>query len=112
MLPLGAMPMVPVQAGPRSDRISPNKLEPTTTSNQSGCRTKFAVRMSMWNLSQRTSGNDFATASTRSSQYGMVMEMPFDFVAEAPAFGDQVQRHFHHPAGLGRGGRGGRENPF
>jgi hypothetical protein len=47
MLPDGAMPMVPVQAGPRSDRMSPNKLEPTTTSNQSGCSTKFAVRMSM-----------------------------------------------------------------
>src|SRR5664279_4949303 len=36
MLPDGAMPMVPVQAGPRSDRMSPNRLEPTTTSNQSG----------------------------------------------------------------------------
>ncbi len=36
MLPDGAMPMVPVQAGPRSDRMSPNRLEATTTSNQSG----------------------------------------------------------------------------
>ena len=37
MFPLGAMPMVPVQAGPRSERMSPNRLEATTTSNQSGC---------------------------------------------------------------------------
>jgi hypothetical protein len=52
----GAMPMVPVQAGPRSERMSPNRFEPTTTSNQSGCSTKFAVRMSMWYLSHFTSG--------------------------------------------------------
>src|SRR5882724_4442659 len=56
MLPDGAMPMVPVQAGPRSERISPNRFEPTTTSNQSGCSTKFAVRMSMWYLSHFTLG--------------------------------------------------------
>ena len=56
MLPEGAMPMVPVQAGPRSDRMSPNRLEPTTTSNQSGCSTKFAVRISMWYLSHFTFG--------------------------------------------------------
>ncbi|CFW34110.1 Uncharacterised protein [Bordetella pertussis] len=52
----GAMPMVPVQAGPRSERMSPNRLDATTTSNQSGCCTKCAHRMSMWYLSQRTSG--------------------------------------------------------
>jgi hypothetical protein len=34
MLPEGAMPMVPVQAGPRSDRMSPNRLEATTTSKR------------------------------------------------------------------------------
>ena len=51
MLADGAMPIVPVQAGPRSDRMSPNRLEATTTSNQCGLRTKCAVRMSMWNLS-------------------------------------------------------------
>ncbi|CFO83509.1 Uncharacterised protein [Bordetella pertussis] len=50
------MPMVPVQAGPRSERMSPNRLDATTTSNQSGCCTKCAHRMSMWYLSQRTSG--------------------------------------------------------
>src|SRR5258707_9143942 len=26
----GAMPMVPAQAGPRSERMSPNRFEPTT----------------------------------------------------------------------------------
>ena len=45
------MPMDPATAGPRSDRMSPNRLEPTTTSNQSGCCTKCAHRMSMWNWS-------------------------------------------------------------
>ena len=43
----GAIAMVPVQAGPRSERISPNRFEPTTTSKCSGMRTKFAVRMSI-----------------------------------------------------------------
>jgi len=28
--------------------MSPKRFEPTTTSNQSGCCTKWAVRMSMW----------------------------------------------------------------
>ncbi len=56
MLADGAMPIEPTQAGPRSDRMSPNRLEPTTTSNQSGCRTKCAVRMSMWYWSVLTSG--------------------------------------------------------
>src|SRR2546426_8292553 len=44
MLPEGAMAIVPVQAGPRSERMSPKRLEATTTSNQSGCCTKCAVR--------------------------------------------------------------------
>ena len=30
------MPMEPTTAGPRSERMSPKRLEPTTTSNQSG----------------------------------------------------------------------------
>ena len=34
MLPDGAMPMVPVQAGPRSERMSPKRLEATTTSKR------------------------------------------------------------------------------
>ena len=36
MLPPGAMAIVPVVAGPRSERMSPNRLEPTITSNQCG----------------------------------------------------------------------------
>ena len=52
----GAMPIVPVQAGPRSERMSPNRFEHTTTSNQSGCWTKCAVRMSMWYWSVLMSG--------------------------------------------------------
>ena len=36
ILPDGATPIVPVQAGPRSDRMSPNRFDATTTSNQSG----------------------------------------------------------------------------
>jgi hypothetical protein len=56
MLAEGAMPMLPATAGPRSERMSPNRLEPTTTSNQSGCCTKWAQSMSMWNWSVCTSG--------------------------------------------------------
>jgi hypothetical protein len=78
--------MVPVAAGPRSERISPKRLEPTTTSNQSGCSTKFAHRMSMWYWSTRTPGYCAAIAFTRSSQYGIVIVMPFDLVAEVKCF--------------------------
>jgi len=46
MLPPGAIPIDPAIAGPRSDRMSPKRLLPTTTSNQSGCWTKWAVRIS------------------------------------------------------------------
>ena len=56
MLADGAMPIDPATAGPRSLRISPNRFDPTTTSNQSGCCTKCAHRMSMWNWSVRISG--------------------------------------------------------
>ena len=45
-LPPGAIPIDPAIAGPRSDRMSPKRLLPTTTSNQSGCWTKWPVRMS------------------------------------------------------------------
>ena len=44
----GASPIDPTRAGPRSERMSPNRFDPTTTSNQSGCCTKWAHRMSMW----------------------------------------------------------------
>src|ERR1700748_2986069 len=82
----GAMPMVPVHAGPRSERMSPKRFEPTTTSNQSGCCTKCAVRMSMWYCDVFTSGYRAEAALKRSSQYGMVIEMPLDLVAEVTCF--------------------------
>src|SRR3954462_6249339 len=82
----GAMPMVPVHAGPRSERMSPKRFEPTTTSNQSGCCTKCAVRMSMWYCDVLMPGYSFEIAAKRSSQYGMVIEMPFDLVADVTCF--------------------------
>src|SRR5690625_5374254 len=48
----GATPMVPVQAGPKSERMSPKRLEATTTSKNSGCKTKRATMISIWCLSQ------------------------------------------------------------
>ena len=51
----GARPMVPVVAGPRSPRMSPNRLVAATTSKRPGC-TKRAVRMSMCCLSSVISG--------------------------------------------------------
>ncbi len=86
MLPEGATPIDPVSAGPRSDRMSPNRLEPTTTSNQSGLRTKCAVRMSMWYWSALMFGYFLRIASKRSSQNGMVWMMPFDLVADVTCF--------------------------
>src|SRR5262249_31987035 len=86
MLADGAMPMVPVHAGPRSERMSPKRFEPTTTSNQSGCCTKWAVRMSMWYCEVFTPGYSADIALKRSSQYGMVIEMPLDFVADVTCF--------------------------
>jgi hypothetical protein len=47
---------VPVVAGPRSERMSPNRLVAATTSKRPGCSTKRAVRMSMCCLSSVTSG--------------------------------------------------------
>src|SRR5207247_10010727 len=82
MLAEGAMPMVPAHAGPRSESMSPKRFEATTTSNQSGCCTKWAVRMSMWYCAVLTLGYSFATAAKRSSQYGMLWMIPFDLVAE------------------------------
>ena len=80
-LPDGARPIVPVQAGPRSDRMSPNRFDATTTSKRSGCSTKRAVRMSMCCLSTVTSGYSAWMASARPSHHGMLMAMPFDLVA-------------------------------
>ena len=78
----GARPMDPATAGPMSERMSPNRLLATTTSNQSGCCTKCAHRMSMWYWSVATSGYSRASAAKRSSQNGMLWMMPFDLVAD------------------------------
>ena len=80
------MPIVPVQAGPRSERMSPNRFDATTTLKRSGLSTNSADRISMWYLSHLMSGKFFAIASTRSSQYGIVIAMPFDLVAEVRCF--------------------------
>jgi hypothetical protein len=82
MLADGAMPIVPHTAGPRSDNMSPKRLDATTTSNTCGRPTKCAHRISMWYWSTPTSGYCAAIALNRSSQYGIVIEMPFDFVAD------------------------------
>src|SRR6266496_269650 len=86
MLPPGARPIEPAMAGPRSDRMSPNRFEATTTSNQSGCWTKCAHRMSMWYCAVFTSGYCAAMAAqypdVKTAQYGIEWMIPFDFVAE------------------------------
>src|SRR5687768_4947965 len=48
MLPEAAMPIVPAVAGPRSDRMSPKRLEATMTSKRSGLSTIWMVRPSTW----------------------------------------------------------------
>ena len=53
--------------------------------------TKCAVRMSMWNWSVRMSGYCAAIARKRSSQYGIVIAMPFDLVAEVTCFAGRVR---------------------
>ena len=48
MFPDGAIPIVPVQAGPRSDKISPKRFDATMTSNLSGLKTNLAAYISIW----------------------------------------------------------------
>ena len=73
--------MVPVQAGPRSLRMSPNRLLATTTSKRCGCSTKRAVRMSMWCFSTAICGYCRAMRSARPSHQGMLIAMPLLLVA-------------------------------
>ena len=47
ILPEGAIPIVPVQAGPKSDKMSPKRLDATTTSNLSGLNTNLAAKISI-----------------------------------------------------------------
>src|SRR4030081_824494 len=86
----GASPIDPTTAAPRSERMSPKRFDPTTTSNQSGCCTKCAVRMSMWYCEVFTLGYSAEIALKRSSQNGMVIEMPLDLVAEVTCFFSRV----------------------
>ena len=68
IFPEGATPIVPVHAGPKSDKISPKRFDPTTILNFYGFKTKWAHKMSMWYLSNLTSGKFFDISSTLSSQ--------------------------------------------
>src|SRR5947207_2671109 len=86
IFPEAAMPMVPAVAGPRSERMSPKRFEATMTSKRSGLSTIWMVRPSTWYWSVRTSGYCLPMAAKRSSQYGMVMVMPFDLVHEVRCF--------------------------
>src|SRR5216684_3590310 len=52
----GATAIVPVTPGPRSERISPNRLLATTTLKRSGDITKRAARISIWYWSTVISG--------------------------------------------------------
>ena len=86
ILPEAAMPMVPAVAGPRSERMSPKRFDATITSKRSGLSTIWIVRPSTWYWSALTSGYFFFISAKRSSQYGMVMVMPFDLVHEVRCF--------------------------
>src|SRR4051794_28361968 len=81
-LAAGAIPMLPATAAVRSLRMSPNRFEPTMTSSDSGARTTRAHSASISTRSTSMPGWSAATASTTSSQNGMVWMIPFDFVAE------------------------------
>src|ERR1700676_3027653 len=56
MLVEGAIPRLPASALPRSERISPKRFDPTTTSRLSGCNTKRAAIASTSPWSESTSG--------------------------------------------------------
>ncbi len=45
----------------------------------------------MWNASVRMSGYAFAISRKRSSQYGIVIEMPFDLVADVTCLSGRVR---------------------
>jgi len=67
---------------PRSDRMSPNRFDPHH--HVEAIRVEHEMRREDIDvvLVQRTLGYFAAIALTRSSQYGIVIEMPFDLVAE------------------------------
>src|SRR5260370_7984902 len=63
----GASPIDPTTAAPRSERMSPKRFDPTTTSNQSGWLTKCATKISIWYWSVLTTGYFFELAHQPSS---------------------------------------------
>src|SRR5690606_11236958 len=79
----GAMPMLPATAAPRSVRMSPNRLDATTTSKSLGFSTNRPASASMWYWLVVTSGYSAANSRNSSSQNGMVWMIPLDLVAEA-----------------------------
>src|SRR5262249_41965936 len=86
MLAEGATPMVPVQAGAGGRRVAADRVGATAAAEQSGCWAECAGGEASRDLSHLMSGYCLAIASTRSSQYGMVIEIPFDLVADVRCF--------------------------
>jgi hypothetical protein len=86
MFALAHTPSPPWIAPARSVRMSPNKLEATTTSSESGLRTMRAASASTSTFSRSTSGNFAPTSSTTSSQSTIVWRSAFDFVALVSSF--------------------------
>jgi len=80
------MPMVPVTPGPRSERMSPNRLDPTTTSKALGPLDEVGaenVDVELIDPDVRVLLRHFLHPLV---QYGMVMEMPLTLVAEVRCF--------------------------
>ncbi len=91
----GAMPMVPVQAGPRSERISPTNWTPLPHRSVPVASQNVRKNVNML-LVPADLRVILSHCFTRSSQYGMLMAKPFDLVAEVASYVGgfaQVQRH-------------------
>ena len=82
MLPLGAVPMLPVIIAPISVRMSPNRLLATTTSNSSGFRTKSMQAASTSSEVVAISEYSAATLSNASSQTISPYPCAFDLVTD------------------------------
>ncbi len=91
----GAMPMVPVQAGPRSERIRQTSWTPLPHRSVPAASQNGAENINML-LVPADLRVILGHASTRSSQYGMLMAKPFDLVAKLASYVGgfaQVRRH-------------------
>src|SRR5690606_20606191 len=64
----GSMPIEPVSMAASSDRMSPNRLPVTMTSNSLGARTSCMAALSMYMWERATSGYSLATSITISRQ--------------------------------------------